>query len=157
MVRPACSAFGLRARVPAKRRRSRRGGTTESGGNTPLDAMWRHRRGRARVRVPRLLLRSELAQRLPNELLNGRDGSRTSCESALGVTLAEAKASERLKGFRPNIGSSWGDGATVGRAVRVRETRRGRGAGDDEPALVDGEVVGSAKRNEIFGVVISAF
>jgi hypothetical protein len=34
VARPACSAFGLCARVPAKRGRCPRGGTTELGGDT---------------------------------------------------------------------------------------------------------------------------
>ena len=103
-----------------------------------------------------LLLGRELAKRLPDELLEGRDGDRNFGESALGITLAKAQASEGLKGFRPRIGSSWGDDATVGRAIGMSETRRRSRARDDEPALVDGEVMSSAERNEIFGIVIAA-
>jgi hypothetical protein len=100
---------------------------------------------------------SELAERVPDELVEGGDGIRDLCENALGVALAEAKAQKRLKGLLPYIGSSWTDGATVRRAVGVEEARQGSRARDDEPALVDGEMMGSAERNEIVGVMVATF
>jgi hypothetical protein len=104
-----------------------------------------------------VLLRRKLAKRLPNELFERGGGIRNSCESALGVALAEAKASERLKGFRPRVRSSRADDATVRRAVGVEETRRRSRARDDEPALVDSEVMSTTERNQILGVVVAAF
>jgi hypothetical protein len=103
------------------------------------------------------LLRSELAERLPDSLLEGGDGIRGFCESALGLALAEAQAPEGLKGFGPYIGSGCANGGAVGRPVRVREVRRGSRPRNDEPAPVDGEVMGTAKRDEILGVVVATF
>ncbi len=75
-----------------------------------------------------MLLVSELAERLANELLERGDGIRDPCESALGYSLAEAQAGERMNGFRTRIGNSRADGAAVGRAVGMGETelRAGR-------------------------------
>jgi len=94
---------------------------------------------------------------LSNDLLDGGDGIRELCKSALGVALAEAQAPERLKSLCPRIGSRGAHDAAVGRAVRVGETRRGSRARDDEPALMNGAVMSSAKRDEIFRVVVAAF
>jgi len=104
-----------------------------------------------------LLLGSELAQRLPDELLEGGNGIRDFHESALGITLAEAEASEGLKGFRSHVGNSGAHDAAVRRAVSVEEMRRGSRARDDEPALMNGAVMGPAERDEILGVVVAAF
>jgi hypothetical protein len=103
------------------------------------------------------LLRSELAKRLPNDLLEGGDTIWDLCESAFGVALSETQAPERLKGFRTHVSSCGADDAAVGRAVRVAETRRGSRPRDDEPAPVDSEVMGTAKREQIFGLVVAAF
>ena len=78
---------------------------------------------------------SELAERLADELLEGGDGVRDSCQGALGYALEEAQAGEGSKGLRTRIGNSGGDGAAVGRAVGMGEMQlRGRRACNDERA-----------------------
>jgi hypothetical protein len=100
---------------------------------------------------------SEFAQRLPDQLLEGADPIRDLCESALGIALAEAQAPERVKGFRPYLNSSCAHRGAVARPVRMGEMWRGSRSRDDEPAPVDGEVMSTAKREEIFRVVVAAF
>jgi hypothetical protein len=108
------------------------------------------------VGVP--LLRSELAERLADELLEGGDGLWNSCEGALGLAVAKAHPGEGSKGFRARVGNSGSDGAAVGRAFRMREIQvRGSRARDDELAVVDGSVVRSAEGHEVFGGVIAFF
>ena len=105
-----------------------------------------------------LLLRSELAERLADEPLEGRDGLGNSCQGAFGLAFAEAHAGQRTKGLRPRIGNSGSDGAAVGRAVGMGEIQvRGSRPRDDERAGVDGPVVRSAEGHEVFGGVRSVF
>ncbi len=103
-MRPACSAFGFRARVPSKRGRSPRGGTTGSGGDVRGDAALT-KREEVRIRLPRLLLGGELAERQPDHLLGGGGRFRDSFESAFGFALAVAEVPNALKGLRARIGS----------------------------------------------------
>jgi hypothetical protein len=104
------------------------------------------------------LLRSKLAQRLPDHVLEGSDGMRNSCESASAFTFAEAHTDERLKRFRVHVGDGGSDGTTVRRAVSVSELELGgRSASHDERAVMRSAVMGDAKRDEIVHQMLPAF
>ena len=68
-----------------------------------------------------MLLVSELAERLPDDLLEGGNGLRDSCERALHLAFAEAQVGEGSKGFRTRIGNGGLGRASVGRAVGMGE------------------------------------
>jgi len=105
-----------------------------------------------------LLLRSELAERLADELVERGTGLWNACKGAFGLAVAEAHAREGSKGFRTHIGNGGSDGAAIGSAVGVGELQvRGRRACDDELAVVDAVVVGYAERHEVLGGVRSVF
>ena len=68
-----------------------------------------------------LLLRSELAECLADELLERGDRVGNSRESALGFAFAETHANEGSKGFRSVIRNGGSDGTAVARAVSMGE------------------------------------
>ena len=70
-----------------------------------------------------LLLTSELAERVADELLEGRDGIWNACESAFDLAVAESHAGEGSKRLRTRIGSGGSDGAAVARALGVGEIK----------------------------------
>ena len=99
-----------------------------------------------------LLLSSELAERLADELLEGGDGMWNSREGASDLAVAEAHTREGSKGFRTRIGNGGGDGAAIGSAFCVGELQvRGRRARDGEPAFVDAVVMCCTEGHEVFG------
>ena len=84
-----------------------------------------------------LLLRSELAERLADELLERGDAAWNAC-----------------KRFRARIGDGGIYGAAVGRAFCMGELQvRGRRARDGEPAFVHAVVMRCAEGHEVFGGV----
>ena len=104
------------------------------------------------------MLRNELEKRLPDEVLQRVDRARDFLECSLRVAFAEAHASKGLKSLRTRIGRSGSDSAAVRRAVGMGEAQlRGSTAADEQPALVDGEVVGRAEAHEVVGVIPTAF
>ena len=105
-----------------------------------------------------LLLRSELAERLADELLEGGDGMWNACKGAFGLAVTKAHARKSSKGFRTHISNGGSNGAAIGRAFCVGELQvRGRRARDGELAFVDAVVVRRAEGNEVFGGVGSVF
>jgi hypothetical protein len=68
-----------------------------------------------------LSLRSELAERLADELFEGEDGMWNACEGAFDLAVAEEHAGEGSKGFRPRIGNRGSHGAAAGGATGVGE------------------------------------
>ena len=105
-----------------------------------------------------LLLRSELAKRLADELLEGGNRLWNACEGASDLAVAEAHPGESSKGFRTHIGNSGSNGAAVGGAFRMGELQlRGSRARHDKLAVMNAAVVGRAKGHEIFGGMRSVF
>ena len=101
-----------------------------------------------------LLLRSELAERLEDELLERGTGLWNACKGAFGLAVAEAHARERSEGFRSRIGNGGIYGAAIAGALGMGEVQvRGSRARDDELAGVNGVVVRSAEEHEVFGGV----
>src|SRR6187399_1009576 len=104
------------------------------------------------------LLRNELEKCLADEVLQQVHRAWDLLEGALRVAFAEAHASKGLKSLRTRIGRSGSDSAAVRRAVGMGEAQlRGSTAADEQPALVDGEVVGRAEAHEVVGVIRAAF
>jgi hypothetical protein len=109
-------------------------------------------------RVGLALLGRELAQRLPDDLLEGRDGMRNSPERASAFTFAEAHTDDGLKRFRVHVGDRGSDRTAVRRAVSVSELELGgRSASHDERPVMRSAVMRDAKRDEIVHQVFSAF
>jgi len=101
---------------------------------------------------------SELAKRLPDDLLERRDRMRNASESALRFNLAETHADESLKRLCSRVSDGGTDGAPVRGAIGVGEREPGSGSTrDDERAVVGSAVVGAAEGEEIGDEVFAAF
>src|SRR6187399_1684083 len=104
------------------------------------------------------LLMSELAKRLPDDLLERRDRMRNAGESAVGFGFAKAHTNEGLKRLCACVSDGGTDGAAVRSAIGVGEREPGSGrARDDERAVVGSAVVGAAQGEEIGDQVFPAF
>src|SRR4029079_8708252 len=101
---------------------------------------------------------SELAKRLPDDLLERRDRMRNAGESAVGFGFAKAHTNEGLKRLCACVSDGGTDGAAVRSAIGVGEKEPGSGsARDDERAVVGSAVVSAAEGKEIGDEVFPAF